>query len=54
MAFLKECKHQTEAGMVISMNCFSSLDEVVDEVRRLLEKYSILDVKNDNFQVHAF
>ena len=53
-AFLKGCKHQTEARMVISMNRCSSLDEAVDEVRRLLENYSILDGKKDNFPVHAF
>ena len=53
-AFLKGCKHQTEARMVISMNRCSSLDEAVDEVRRLLENYSILDGKKDNFQVRAF
>ena len=38
-AFLKGCKHQTEARMVISMNRCSSLDEAVDEVRCLLENY---------------
>ena len=53
-AFLKGCKHQTEARMVISMNRCSSLDKAVDEVRRLLENYSILDGKKDNFQVRAF
>ena len=53
-AFLKGCKHQTEARMVISNNRCSSLDEAVDEVRCLLENYSILDGKKDNFQVHAF
>ena len=53
-AFLKGCKHQTKARMVISMNRCSSLDKSVDEVRRLLENYSILDGKKDNFQVHAF
>ena len=36
------------------MNRCSSLDEAVDEVRRLLENYSILDGKKDNFPVHAF
>ena len=53
-AFLKGCKHQTEAQMVISMNRCSSLDKAVDEVHRLLENYSILDGKKDNFQVRAF
>ena len=53
-AFLKGCKHHTEARMVISMNRCSSLDEAVDEVRRLLENFSILDGNKDNFQVGAF
>ena len=53
-AFLKGSKHQTEARMVITMNRCSSLDEAVDEVYRLLENYSILDGKKDNFQVPAF
>ena len=53
-AFWKGCKHQTEARMVISMNRCSSLDEAVDEVRRLLENYSILDGNKDNLKVRAF
>ena len=53
-AFLKRCKHQTEAQMVISMDRCSSLDEAVDEVRHLLENYSILAGKKNNFQVRAF
>ena len=48
-AFLKGCKHQTEAQMVINMNCCSSLDEAVDEVCHLLENYSILVGKKDTF-----
>ena len=31
-AFLKGCKHQTEVGMVISMNHCLSLNGAVDEV----------------------